>query len=240
MELVLDNISVGFTGRVLVSNACAEFAAGTLTTLTGRNGTGKSTLLRVMAGLAKPLSGRILVRKPNGEKALRAGAEIATETAEKPLSGMTAAEISRLIGFVSTERIRVTNLRVRDVVALGRTPHTNWAGRLTDADIKAVNDALELVGITEFAAKPLEELSDGEAQKAMIARVLAQDTPIILLDEPTAFLDFWARREICELHFRLTREREKTIIFSSHDLALADEFADRRIEIASGKIALQP
>ncbi len=107
-----------------------------------------------------------------------------------------------------------------------------WLGSLTDADRAAVDDALELVGMTGFATTPLDRLSDGEAQKVMIARVLAQDTPVILLDEPTAFLDHWARREMCELLAKLAHEKQKTIVFSSHDLALADEFADHTLEIA--------
>jgi iron complex transport system ATP-binding protein len=141
--------------------------------------------------------------------------------------------LARIVGFVSTERVRVANLRVHDVVALGRTPYTDWIGNLTDADRSAVAEALELVGMGSFAAAPMETLSDGEAQKVMIARVLAQDTPVILLDEPTAFLDFYARREVCELLARLAHERGKTIIFSSHDLALVTEFADRQMEITN-------
>lgn len=231
MSLVLKDLTVGFRGttgsrsrdgrgghngggRILVENLSCTFPDGTLTTLIGRNGTGKSTLLRVIAGLVKPIAGQILVD-------------------DAPTAEMTPNVVARHIGFVSTERIRVTNLRARDVVALGRMPYTDWIGSLTESDRSAVDDALELVGMGGFASTPLDRLSDGEAQKVMIARALAQDTPIILLDEPTAFLDHWARREICELLAGLAHERGKTIVFSSHDLALADEFADHTLEITA-------
>lgn len=213
-EIVLKGLSVGYKGRVLLSDVDAIFPAGTLTVMIGRNGTGKSTLLRVMAGLARPLSGEVLV----------AGADIA---------GLPPRRLAETIGFVSTERVRVVNLKVQDVVALGRTPYTDWIGKLTDADRAAVRDALVMAGMSEFAGKSMDTLSDGEAQRVMIARVLAQDTPVILLDEPTAFLDFQARREMCELLARLAHEGGKTIVFSSHDLALVAEFADRQVEIAT-------
>ncbi len=120
------------------------------------------------------------------------------------------------------------------MVALGRTPYTDWIGNQTPQDRAAVDEALAMTGMSAFADKAMETLSDGEAQRVMIARVLAQDTPVILLDEPTAFLDFVARREVCELLARLAREKGKTIVFSSHDLALVDEVADGQLEIANG------
>jgi iron complex transport system ATP-binding protein len=217
MRVILKNISVGYAGRTLIEGVNAIFETGTLTALIGRNGTGKSTLLRAMGGLVKPLAGQILIDN----------ADIAT---------LSPRSLAAAIGFVSTERVRVTNLRVHDVVALGRTPYTDWIGNLTEADRAAVAEALELVGMTAFAATTMDTLSDGEAQKVMIARVLAQDTPVILLDEPTAFLDFYARREVCELLARLAHERGKTIVFSSHDLALVEEIADRKVEIADKSI----
>ncbi len=206
---------------VLISDVNAVFEPGTLTALVGRNGTGKSTLMRVMAGLMKPLVGEVLID----------GASTAT---------MAPRKLASTIGFVSTERVRVTNLRVKDVVALGRTPYTDWIGNLTEADRVAVDESLALVGMGSFAAAAMDTLSDGEAQKVMIARVLAQDTPVILLDEPTAFLDFYARREVCELLARLAHRRDKTVVFSSHDLALVAEFADRQLEIADGSAKIVP
>jgi iron complex transport system ATP-binding protein len=213
VDLLLKGLSVGYSRRVLLAGLDAVFDAGTLTALVGRNGSGKSTLLRVMAGLARPLAGEVVVGGRN-------------------VAARQPREVARTTGFVSTERIRVTNLKVWDMVALGRTPYTDWIGNLSEHDRAAVDEALSLVGMGAFADKAVETLSDGEAQRVMIARVVAQDTPVILLDEPTAFLDFVARREVCELLRRLTRERGKTIVFSSHELSLVDEFADSRLTIS--------
>lgn len=206
--LILRDISIGYGPRVLVSGLDVPFAAGELTAVVGRNGTGKSTLLRVMAGLARPLSGEVRV-------------------AGVPVTAMPPRKIAETVGFVSTERIRVTNLKARDVVSLGRTPYTGWTGRLTPQDKAAVDEALALVGMSGYAAKEMDTLSDGEAQRVMIARALAQDTPIILLDEPTAFLDLPNRYEVCLLLRRLARERGKCVIFSSHDLSIVMQLADR-------------
>jgi iron complex transport system ATP-binding protein len=141
------------------------------------------------------------------------------------------------VGLVTTERIRVTNLKVWDLVALGRTPYTDWIGSLTERDRAAVDDALALVGMGGFGSRQLDTLSDGEAQRAMIARVVAQDTPVILLDEPTAFLDYVARREVCELLAHLAHDKGKTVVFSSHELSLVSEFADRELHLGeAGKI----
>jgi iron complex transport system ATP-binding protein len=206
--LILRGVSVGYGSRVLAAGLDVEFPAGGLTAIVGRNGTGKSTLLRAMAGLDVPLAGEIIVN-------------------DTPLGTMPAREIARRVGFVSTERIRVTNLRARDVVALGRTPYTDWIGHLTDEDEETVTTALSQVGMSGFASKQMDTLSDGEAQRVMIARVLAQDTPVILLDEPTAFLDTPNRYEMCLLLKDLAHNRGKTVIFSSHDLGIVMQLADR-------------
>lgn len=205
--MTLTGLSVGYPGRTLISDVTASFPRGSLTALVGRNGTGKSTLLRTMAGLAAQISGSI-------------------EVGGSDISKMGPARLAAEVGFVSTERPRVANLKARDVVALGRTPYTNWIGRLTPRDEQAVDDALARVGMSDFAGREMDSLSDGEAQRVMIARVLAQDTPVILLDEPTAFLDLPNRYEICLLLKRLAHERNKTVVFSSHDLAVAIDLAD--------------
>ncbi len=217
-ELILKNLSVGYPrrgltpGRTLITGLDVVFGAGNLTAVVGRNGTGKSTLLRVMAGLARPLAGEVLVNNVD-------------------IAALPPRDLAATVGFVSTERPRVVNLKVYDVVALGRTPYTDWTGRLTVQDNAAVDEALALVGMGDFASTQLDTLSDGELQKVMIARVLAQNTPVILLDEPTAFLDFAARREVCELLLDLARERGKTVVFSSHELDLVDEFADAQLKL---------
>jgi iron complex transport system ATP-binding protein len=207
---------VGYGLRILAAGLDVEFPAGGLTAIVGRNGTGKSTLLRAMAGLDRPLAGEVIV-------------------GDTPLVAMTPREVARRVGFVSAQRIRVTNLRARDVVALGRTPYTDWIGRLTAADEEAVATALSLVGMSEFTDKQMDTLSDGEAQRVMIARVLAQDTPVILLDEPTAFLDLPNRYEVCLLLKKLAEERGRTVVFSSHDLSIVLQLADRILVLDPAK-----
>ncbi len=207
--VTLRDITIGYGARVLASGLCAEFAVGTLTAVVGRNGAGKSTLLRVVAGLAAPLSGEVIFRE----------------------NGDDAADLSRLVAFVSTEHIRVLGLRVRDLVALGRTPYTGWTGCLGPEDKAIVNEAITTVGMNAFASALVDTLSDGEAQRVMIARALAQDTPVIVLDEPTAFLDYHARREVVALLAELAHERSKTIVFSSHELDLVERFADKKVEL---------
>jgi iron complex transport system ATP-binding protein len=136
---------------------------------------------------------------------------------------------------VSTDEVRVANMKVGDVVALGRTPYTNWAGSLTAADKAKVAESLALVGMTAFARKGIDTLSDGERQRVMIARALAQDTPIILLDEPTAFLDLPNKYEICLLLRELAHKQGKCIIFSTHDLSIALELCDTIAMIDGGR-----
>lgn len=174
----------------------------------GRNGIGKSTLLRTIAGLQPPQSGRVFIEGLEGKKISRPG-------------------LARLISYVSTESVHIQNLRVGELVAMGRFPYTNWLGKLTYSDLQIIQDAIEHTGIQHLRYKPVLKLSDGERQKVMIARALAQDTPVIILDEPTAFLDLPARHEILRLLNNLTRNRKKLIIFSTHDLAIAMDEADK-------------
>lgn len=212
----LHDLSLGYGERVLFHGANIGFGWGEFTALIGRNGTGKSTLLRTIAALVKPMQGTISV---NG----------------RPLTQMTPGEIAQQISFVSTDEVRIANLRVADVVALGRAPYTNWIGRLTAQDRRMVVESLEMVGMSAFADKGIDTLSDGERQRVMIARALAQDTPIILLDEPTAFLDLPNKYEICLLLRSLAHKQGKCIIFSTHDLSIALELCDTIAMIESGK-----
>ena len=177
--------------------------------LYGPNGSGKSTLLRAMAGLGR-YDGSISV----------AGHDIAM---------LSAARRARLMAFVSTERTRIGAMSCFDIVAMGRAPHTNWIGRLCDADIAAVESALEAVGMSSFAGRRVASMSDGECQRVMIARALAQDTPLILMDEPTSFLDLPNRYELCSLLARLTPDEGKCILFSTHELDIAMQMCDNII-----------
>ncbi len=212
----LHHLTLGYGSRVLVAEASVGFGWGELTALIGRNGTGKSTLLRTIAALAKPQSGRITIQ---GED----------------INSLSRKEIAARIAFVSTEDVRVQNLHVWDVVSLGRAPYTNWVGRLTQEDEEVVRRSLALVGMSGFEEASMDSLSDGERQRVMIARALAQDTPIILLDEPTAFLDLPNKYEVCLLLKKLAHREGKCIIFSTHDLSIAIEICDTIAMIEGGK-----
>lgn len=203
----LHDLTLGYGSRVLFRAPFAGFGRGEFTALIGRNGTGKSTLLRTMAGLAKPIGGEVAV---NG----------------KLLAEYPSRELASMISFVSTDEVRIPNLRVADLVGLGRAPYTNWIGTLTPEDKQAVAHSLELVGMEDFADKALDCLSDGERQRVMIARALAQDTPVILLDEPTAFLDLPNRYMVGGLLRELAHKQNKSIVFSSHDLGIVLELCD--------------
>ena len=217
----LENISVTFGSRRVLDSACASFEKGELIPLIGRNGAGKSTLLRIISAIDNPQSGRVLVN-------------------DKTLHELPAEQRARLISFVSTQRVRVANLLCQDVVAIGRAPYTNWVGSMQQTDRDIIAQSLQAVGMAEFASRPIDTLSDGECQRVMIARALAQQTPIIVLDEPTAFLDIPNRFEICRLLADLAHNQGKTIIFSTHDIDAAIPVCDTIAVIDSGKISLHP
>ncbi|MCK5823630.1 MAG: ABC transporter ATP-binding protein [Bacteroidales bacterium] len=181
---------------------------GELTVLIGKNGVGKSTLLRTICNLQKALKGNISIFN-------------------KDLKQYSINSLAKKISFVSTEAINVGYMKVFDFVALGRFPYTNWLGKLTNEDVELVNEALSLVKMDAFTQKYLNEISDGERQRVMIARTLAQNTDIIILDEPTAFLDMPNKYEIVHLLNHLTKTKNKTIIFSSHDIDIAMSECDK-------------
>jgi len=192
----------------LLSDINLTIRRGELVCLLGPNGSGKSTLMRTIAGLQAPLSGYTLVE-------------------DIPIKERNFKEIARLLSIVLTERLSVGNLSVYHIVALGRHPYTSFMGRLSDKDTQIIKWALEQVGLTGFANKFINQLSDGERQRVMIAKALAQDTPLIMLDEPTAHLDLPNRVEIMRLLRRLAKETDKAILLSTHELDLALQAADR-------------
>ena len=203
----LNDLTIGYGHRILLQHASATIPAGELVALVGRNGTGKSTLLRAIAGLGE-----------------RLGAEIRLDG--HSLETLSPQQLATTVSFVTTERVRIPNLRCEDVVALGRAPYTNWIGRVQEQDKAIVERSLELVGMAAFAGKTMDRMSDGECQRIMIARALAQDTPVILLDEPTAFLDLPNRYELCLLLKKLAQQEGKCILFSTHDLDIALSLCD--------------
>lgn len=203
----LKELTLGYGQRTLLETVNARITGGQLVALLGRNGTGKSTLLRAMMGLEKPQSGEITLQR-------------------KKHSFIETGKLARNISFVTTDKVRIANLCCKDVVALGRAPYTNWIGQLQPEDQKRVDDAMQLVGMSGYAEKTMDKMSDGECQRIMIARALAQDTPVILLDEPTAFLDLPNRYELCLLLKKLAQERKKCVLFSTHDLDIALSLCD--------------
>ena len=219
--ITLRNITLAYGDRTLVENGSAEFAAGELTALVGRNGAGKSTLLRAVTAIEPPKSGEVLLDGTNA-------------------AAMPPEAIARTISFVGTEKVRIANLRCEDIVAIGRAPYTNWIGRMQEVDRRIVADALQAVGMEAFAARSIDTLSDGECQRIMIARALAQQTPTIVLDEPSAFLDIPTRFEICRLLQQLAHEEGKCILFSTHDLDAAMPVCDSVAVISDRTITKLP
>ena len=193
---------------ILLSDLNLRLEQGSLVALLGKNGAGKSTLLRALTCDSQPINGSV-------------------EIDGKPSYEISKRDLSRLIALVATERIMGGAFTIRELVALGRKPHTGYLGRLSRHDDEVVWQSLEAVGIAHKAEQHVAQLSDGERQKAMIAKALAQETPIIVLDEPTAFLDVASRIETMKLLHSLAREQNKAVLLSSHDISqsllLADE-----------------
>ena len=208
----LENILLSYGSRTILDNVSLHLGKGELCALVGRNGAGKSTLLRA------------LTSRPD------------TLIDDTPLGELSPEKLARSIAIVTTERIRIENLLVRDLVAMGRAPYTNWVGHLQDIDRQIVDEAIEKVGMAEFAERDTSTLSDGELQRVMIARAIAQQTPIILLDEPTAFLDIPTRFEVCRLLADLAHKEGKTILFSTHDVDSALPVCDAFVIIEGGSL----
>lgn len=210
-----ENITIGYGSRVIQRDLSFTLADGTMTALLGANGCGKSTLLRTLAGLQPVLSGTYSL---SGEAGL---------TAERSDSNSgLSAERSKLLALVLTERISVESATVTDVVAMGRYPYTSFLGTLTAADRRIVREAMEQVGVADLADTYYNDHSDGEKQRILIAKALAQQTPVILLDEPTAHLDLPSRIRTLNLLRDIAHNQGKTILISTHELDLALRSAD--------------
>ena len=210
--LTTQNLSIGYSKKgktdVIQTALNLQLQAGELVCLIGPNGSGKSTLLRTLTGLQKPLSGNTLI---DG----------------KEISKLKQREKALLISLVLTERVDIENATVYNIVSLGRHPHSNWWGNISTEEDRIIREAIEMVHLDHKMFQNINELSDGERQRAMIAKALAQDTPIIMLDEPTAHLDLPNRVEIMLLLHRLAHKTDKAILLSTHELDLALQAADR-------------
>lgn len=210
-SIELNRLAIGYrtkTGtRVVVSDIDADLQSGQLTALLGVNGVGKSTLMRTMAGFMKPLAGTI-------------------KLLDCPLEDYSESEVAKRIGVVLTDNCRIAGMTAGELVALGRSPYTGFWGRLQKRDRQLVAEAIERVGIGPLINRELTSLSDGERQKVVIAKALAQETPIIFLDEPTAFLDYPSKMDLLHLLHSLAHDTGRTIFLSTHDLDAILPMAD--------------
>jgi iron complex transport system ATP-binding protein len=218
----LQKVGIGYARSssgicILADTLSMQIKTGEIIALVGRNGCGKSTLLRTVARMQLPLKGTVLI-------------------GGRDIKSIERLEFARILSYVSTEIVDIPHMRVYELVSLGRFPYTNWLGSFSGPDKAAVNKAIELAGIGNLCNRMLHELSDGERQKTMIARALAQDTLIIVLDEPTAFLDLPNRYELLRLLNMLAHQMGKTILYSTHDLSIALHESDKLWLMASGNI----
>jgi len=210
----IKQLSIGYVNAasrskgVILPPITAAVNSGELLALIGRNGIGKSTFLRTLAGQQPSIDGAVLIQG-------------------KPLFAYSRTELSRLVSFVGTDIVRIPHLKVFDLVAMGRFPYTNWMGRLKMNDKMLVYDALEMVGLRQLSWRNIDTLSDGERQRTLIARALVQHTPIIILDEPTAYLDIIHKYEIMNLLRQIAHHENKTVLFSTHDLIIALNVVDK-------------
>lgn len=215
--ITTNRLTVGYRGHRVVEDISLSLPCGRLVCLLGPNGAGKSTLLRTLCGFQPPIAGTVTI----------SGSDITT---------MSAAEVARLVSVVLTDRPLTPSLTAAEMVGMGRAPYTGFWGMLSDDDRRLVSEAMQTVGIAPLATRRMGQLSDGELQKVMIAKALAQHTPVIVLDEPTAFLDYPSKVAVMKTLARLAHDEGKTILMSTHDLELAAQLGDELMEIENKHI----
>ena len=215
--ITTNRLTVGYRGHRVVEDISLSLPCGRLVCLLGPNGAGKSTLLRTLCGFQPPIAGTVTI----------SGNDITT---------MSAAEVARLVSVVLTDRPLTPSLTAAEMVGMGRAPYTGFWGRLSDDDRRLVSEAMQTVGIAPLATRRMGQLSDGELQKVMIAKALAQHTPVIVLDEPTAFLDYPSKVAVMKTLARLAHDEGKTILMSTHDLELAAQLGDELMKIENKHI----
>lgn len=204
-------------GTIVAKNINLSLHQGHLVAVIGINGSGKSTLLRTLAALQPSLSGKVLID-------------------DKPIEQLESKELSKYLSLVLTEQHISKNLTVKELVTLGRQPYTNWIGALTNEDKQCVKAALKAVGILDLEDISCSQLSDGQLQKVLLARALAQDTKLIILDEPTTHLDLHHKASIFKLLKGLTRTTKKTIVFATHEINMALNLCDKIVLIKDAKV----
>ena len=208
----ISNLNTGYKikggEKIISSNLNAQLRSSELTCLLGPNGAGKSTLLRTLSAFQPSMGGLVNIMN-------------------RPLQNYSSKELARLISVVLTDNSGIKNMTAEEVVAMGRSPYTGFWGKLTSKDKKIVEKCLNWVGIADLSQRKIQTLSDGEKQKVMIAKAIAQETPIIFLDEPTAYLDYPSKVSMMLLLHRLSKALKKTIFMSTHDIEHALQIADQ-------------
>jgi len=221
MILQTQHLRIGYSSKaqtkVIASDVSIQLEQGKLIGLVGANGIGKSTLLRTLTGIQKSLSGTVLLN-------------------EKPIDSFEPLALAQQISVVLTEKLPPSNLTVYELIALGRQPYTNWLGKLTEEDKIQIENAISLTEIGHLIHQKYYEISDGQLQKVLIARALAQDTPLIVLDEPATHLDLLHKVSLFKLLKKLTVETQKCIMFSTHDIDLAIQLSDEMIVMTNEKV----
>lgn len=219
--LTSKDLSIGYKSKssehVIAKDININIDAGKLVALIGENGIGKSTLLRTLSGLKKPLSGSVYLN-------------------EKNLTDFSQVDLAQNLSLVLTEKLPPSNLTVFELIALGRQPYTNWIGKLTEVDLEKINQAIALTQIEHLTQKKYYEISDGQIQNVLVARALAQDTPLIILDEPSTHLDLFHKVALFKLLKKLASESNKCILFSTHDIDLAIQLSDEMIVMTQEKV----
>jgi len=216
-----ENLSIGYKTKsetnTIIQNCDIQLQKGKLVALVGANGIGKSTLLKTITGIIPTIEGTVFLNN-------------------KKIQSFIPKDLAQELSIVLTESLPPSNLTVYEIVALGRQPYTNWLGKLSKEDQLKVEEAIVLTGIEEFKHKKHYEISDGQLQKALIARALAQDTALIILDEPTTHLDLVHKVSLIKLLQKLTHETGKTILYSTHDIDLAIQLSDEMIVLTKNKL----
>ncbi|WP_298903504.1 ABC transporter ATP-binding protein [uncultured Psychroserpens sp.] len=219
--LETQGLSIGYQSKkatsVIASDINIALYQGELVGLVGANGIGKSTLLRTLTNIQHPLDGSIALKK-------------------EPLENYSAMALAKTMSLVLTEQLMSKNLSVFELIALGRQPYTNWVGNLSENDITIINRSIDQTHLSDLKHRRCFELSDGQLQKVMIARALAQDTNLIILDEPTTHLDMYHKAYILKLLQRLAKDTNKTILFSSHEIDLAIQLCDSMIVMTNDQV----
>jgi iron complex transport system ATP-binding protein len=219
--LSTSNLSIGYQSKkeknTIAENLNLTFEEGKLISLVGGNGIGKSTLLRTITGIQKPLAGTVTLK-------------------EKEIHLYDSLSLAQNLSLVLTEKLPPSNLTVFELIALGRQPYTNWLGKLSAEDLEKINQAITLTHVEHLIDKRHHEISDGQLQIVLIARALAQDTPLIILDEPTTHLDLFHKVSIFKLLKKLSQETNKCILFSTHDIDLAIQLSDEMIVMSESSV----